>query len=155
MSAVGKYATESDLDDLRGADNITEWSDLTDAGTRDTARIQRAFDQTDAQIHAMLRHLYAVPLAVSGDDGVIVGNWSTVLAAYWLYANRGQFDVDPETGKPRNQYQQDYDAVMEEIRLYRGGGQYKLNVSPLRAVSDGPVTLQTPTGRPTGPEVIW
>lgn len=117
--AAGLYADESDLDDLRGSDAITSWSDLTAANIRDHDRIQKAFNNADMKIQKELDRVYSFPLTgLSGADLELLREWSRVIAADWLYKSRGQRDGITPMGTVVNLFAGDMKEVMDDIWRY-------------------------------------
>lgn len=75
-SAVWRYATQQDVEDLMGIFNLGYASnqEATGANTINTGRILRAGRWADAQIHMALRGIYPIPLDNMGaDDAEIIG----------------------------------------------------------------------------------
>lgn len=125
-NAAGVYASIVDLDDLRGPDSITSWSDLANQGIRDYARIQRAFNRTDAMIQKELENIYLFPLnqaMLTDADKMTLQVWSAVLTAYILYRNRGVASNNV-TGKQINPFKAELDEVFDDIWEYRNLKRY-------------------------------
>ncbi len=129
MAAAGIYIVESDVDDLWGTSNVTDWSDLNAAKARDENRIQRAIDYAEARINGDFRRLrYAIPFVFAAGitDRVVVW-WAAAFAGQWLYQARGLRDEaageriaivihgDDTTGE---------EGVMDSIRRYLAGQSY-------------------------------
>lgn len=118
LQATGLYANEDDLDDLRGSDNITAWSDLNDDNARNHSRIQRAFDSTDAGIQKCLERVYDFPLTLSTVDAQILNTWSSVLTSYMLYTSRG-VSSNTTTGRQINPYKTEMQEILDDMWLYQ------------------------------------
>lgn len=117
--AAGLYADETDLDDLRGIDNIDSWSDLENIGARNSARIQRCFNTGDTMIEKELERTYSFPLTNLGSADVeLLSTWSSVITAYLLYTNRGLNQLTASGRTAGNPYKEEYQGVMDNIWLY-------------------------------------
>lgn len=140
--AAGLYANEDDLDDLRGIDNITNWSDLSNNNIRDSARIQRAFDSSDAMIEKELERVYSFPLAsLSDTDAEMLRGWSSVITAYFLYRNRGLNQMTASGRPAANPFKEEYQGVLDDIWLYANNkrtlGNNKRSGSSTRVILGG------------------
>lgn len=119
---ASNYCTESEVDDLWGVGNVTTWSDLTNADSRDTARIARAIAWASDYIDDVFRTAqWNIPLAnaASTTPNTIV-QMCAQLAGWWLYNPRGTADFDPRTGNPGHRLswaKVDADARLEEYRV--------------------------------------
>lgn len=119
IMASGLYADETDLDDLRGIDNITSWSDLENTGVRNSTRIQRCFNTGDTTIEKELERVYSFPLANLGSaDTELLSVWSSVITAYLLYTNRGLNQLTASGRTAGNPFKEEYRGVMDDIWLY-------------------------------------
>lgn len=141
--STGSYASDSDLDDLRGIDNITAWSDIENTGNRNNDRIQRALDWSEMRIEQELGHIYSFPLSgLTSNDEEILRYWSAVLASWWLFKNRGQ----PDNEIRKHPYKADYDEVLADIWRYVGNERW---FTATRQV-DGQVGMSLATGNGNG-----
>lgn len=133
---AGQYASETDIRDLFGSDNVTRWSQLDNTvATPDEDRIQRALDHADAEINGFfLGGPYALPLA-GPSDGATTTRWAATIAGVWLYAARGQQDGNASR----------YDQMLADV--YTDMAKYKSGVKRLTAANS-----RFPM--PTGPEAI-
>jgi phage gp36-like protein len=98
-SAIGRYASQSDMESQFGIDNVRVWSQLDNAQTTaDLSRIQRSLDFADAKIISTFAGYgnYVTPLSPIGADALIVARWAAVIAGAWLYQSRGLRDGDPQ-----------------------------------------------------------
>lgn len=140
--AAGYYADQSDVENIFGRDNVAIWSNLDNDDTdADVARIQEALDDADSQINTALRGVYAVPVAVSGDDANVLKRIAATMAGVWLYRNRGDRDAgDKSKAKLDGRYASMLAGV--EIEL----GYIRVGINPLSItrrddnLSNGPVT---------------
>ena len=93
------YGSRSYMEGQFGVKNIAVWADLDNdkSATKVAARVLTALAWADAEVNRYMRGgPYAVPLVTS--DPVIV-EAASVLAAVWLYENRGVQDYNPDTGE--------------------------------------------------------
>lgn len=117
-SAASRYAAQSDVENIFGPENVAVWSDMSNAGTVNTARVQLGLDNADAEIDGFFRDgPFAVPLSLASESVVMVRRWAAVFAGVWLYQNRGQWDED----KQGNNYSQMRTDVVAEMAAYKGG----------------------------------
>lgn len=80
---AGTYADSSDLDDFYGVENVTAYSDLADADTRDNARIQKFLDYADDWINLAFKQVgRTTPIPSDADDFSTL----TRIAAEWAGA---------------------------------------------------------------------
>jgi lysophospholipase L1-like esterase len=87
-TAAGRYAAQSDLEDLFGQANIASWSQFDGSNIPDVNRIQRALDAADTAIDDFFRDSpYASPF-VLGASTLTVTRWAATLAGVWLYRSR-------------------------------------------------------------------
>lgn len=90
------YSVRADSEDIFGRVNISKWADLDSSEDEDeiSARIERAIEQTYAELNAKLRNgPYEVPFE-SPYDPIIV-DLSATLVGIILYDGRGITDSDP------------------------------------------------------------
>lgn len=85
------YATQADLQTRFGTDNVAVWSDVSNSGTADAARITVALALASQRIDDLLRGgPYVVPLVeLTSEASRRVVEWCTVMAGYWLISGRG------------------------------------------------------------------
>ena len=108
--AAGRYADQSDVEDIFGAYNVMIWSQL-EGGTDETnvARIQKAIDNSEAKIDAHFRGgPYTVPLSASP----MLTEWAAKLAGIWLWQCRG---IKENEDEPKNSYAAMEQSVWEEM----------------------------------------
>src|SRR4051794_19615889 len=88
--SVATYATQQDLEDLFGVDNLARWSQLdNDTDTADASRITRALQAADADINIFFRGgPYATPLIATNARPTLT-HWAAAIAGAWLYDARG------------------------------------------------------------------
>lgn len=115
--AAGRYAVQADIYNIFGTENVTIWSDLSNAGTINNARVQFGLDNADAFIDWIFRDgPFAVPLSLNGEAVVLVRRWAAVIAGVWLYKNRGQWDED----KQGDHYSKMRAEVVKEMETCNG-----------------------------------
>src|SRR5207302_263858 len=119
-SVAGAYATLSDLRLEFGTANIKAWSDTEGTGTENDQRIQRAFDNADAEIIREFIDIggYATPLVPIGNDVFTVRHWACVLAGCWLYFLRGTQDDNAEGDR----YARLRETVRQDMKRAKGYG---------------------------------
>lgn len=98
----GRYANQSDVENLFGVENVKRWSQLDpDLTTVDATRVDAALDYAEGQIHTKLRGgIYAIPLVLTDESVELIKDIQARLAGVWLYESRGIDDYDVETGRP-------------------------------------------------------
>jgi len=131
--AAGRYATQADLENLFGKQNIALWADLDNTPNLSTAiqRIALALSYADATIDNALRGgAYAVPLVLFSASSTLAF-WASVLAGLWLYHNRGQRDDD----KDGNRYRAMRADVMTQLRQCKTGLTIHLDAAPAQLSS--------------------
>jgi len=79
------YATQQDLIDRHGADELLQLSDRTGTGLIDTVVVARALADADAEINGYLAGKYTLPLA---DAPEILVRLACDIARYHLYDGR-------------------------------------------------------------------
>jgi phage gp36-like protein len=97
-AAVGRYASQSDIESQFGIDNVRVWSQLDNSlTTADLTRIQSALDFADAKIISTFAQFgnYATPLNPINEGIPLARRWAAVIAGTWLYQSRGLRDTDP------------------------------------------------------------
>lgn len=87
------YATQSDIEDVFGVDNVATWSQLDpETSGADTNRIARAIAWADAYINGRLRdQLWVVPI-VGVEASIITTDWAANLSGWWLQRPKGLTD---------------------------------------------------------------
>jgi phage gp36-like protein len=119
---MGAYIVQSDVEDLFGVDNIAAWSDLSGAGSADSARITRAISYAEGIIDDSFRDgRYAIPFV---PVPTIVKDWAAKLAGTWLFFCRPRYGKDTKAAEGFSQLRED---VFEEMGTYQSGRR-KLNV---------------------------
>ncbi len=113
--AVGRYASQANIEDIFGVEAIAEWSALeSSSSSPDVVRIQQALDYADGEIDTRLRGgPYVVPLALFGDSVNTVRDWAAKLAGLWLLDSRGE----RTGGTPVMDYQTMRQEVLTAIEL--------------------------------------
>ena len=116
------YATRTDIDNVYGSANVTQWADINNTGdpTEIDARVAWALAEADDRIDNRMREgPYAIPF-----DPVprTITNIAARLAGYYLYESRGLIDPDNAAQnqvKPSRDYaeRQLDDALSNRIRL--------------------------------------
>ena len=115
------YATQSDIENRFGVDNVAQWSNLeNESTTTDTARIAEAIAFADQEIDdRFIDSAYVVPLSASGTNGLRpVTGWAAALAGAWLFQSRlmrGNAAGNAETVMFQRR------AALEEMDLYLAG----------------------------------
>ena len=115
------YATQSDIEDRFGVDNVAQWSNLeNESTTADTARIANAIAFAGQEIDDRFRNSeYVVPLSAAGSSGLLpVTGWAAALAGAWLFQSRlmrGNAAGNAETVMFQRR------AAQEEMDLYLAG----------------------------------
>lgn len=143
--AIGLYADEGDLEDLRGVDAITSWSDLEGSNQRNSDRIQRALNWSDSRIQELLQNVYVFPLTnLTDNDKEVLRYWSAVFATYRLYIHRGQRDTgnSPLT-MGRNAFTPELQSVLDDIWKYQNQTRrFSAPSKGSRVVVSQPMTVQ-------------
>lgn len=113
------YATQTNLENLFGTEQVARWSQLDQSlTTTDATRVAAAIAYADAQIDtALAGGPYTVPLALGTTGNIIVSTWSATLAAEWLAGNRGA--REDEEGIPY--VTEKADEVRAQIARVKGG----------------------------------
>lgn len=115
--AQGRYANQSDIEDIFGEIAVREWSNLdSNSGNpdADVARIQLALDHADAEVDSRLRGgPYVIPLALFNESVDVVKDWAAKLAGLWLLQSRGE----RAGGTPVMDYQTMRQEVLADINL--------------------------------------
>ena len=98
---MAAYATQAQVEDVFGVENVQQWSDLDNTGNTDTARITRGIAVVSERIDDVARTTaYKIPL---GDEdaaiSITVSDLAATLAGIWLYEARGSQDFNPQTGE--------------------------------------------------------
>lgn len=96
------YAVRSNVEDVFGVTNVTDWADIDNDGVAQTItdRIARALVVAEARVDALLyMGPYTIPFATAPTEIVDV---TAKLAGVWLYEHRGMADFDPKTGESAN-----------------------------------------------------
>jgi phage gp36-like protein len=116
--ASGYYATQDDVENRFGIDNIRIWSQLDNTvETADETRIQAALDYADAYINAFFRgSQYAAPL-VFATGGDVAKVWAATIAGEWLFRSR----VVPEGDDKALAIAQMLERVTDDMAQCRGG----------------------------------
>jgi phage gp36-like protein len=99
---AGGYATQADLQDLFGQDNIATWSQLDNTAVGpDLSRLLKALLFADSVIDDALRGgPCALPLtAAGGSTPALVTHWAATIAGVWLYQSRGGRAGDKEADR--------------------------------------------------------
>ena len=120
---MSTYCTRSDIEDVFGVENTSQYADLDndENATTITNRITRAIAWASAEIDDFARGAhYTIPLAdSSGSTPTTIENLAAVLAGIWLYEARGSKDFSERTGEPSHRmfYQKAWARQMlEEIK---------------------------------------
>ena len=117
---AGRYAAQSDIEDVFGCDNVAIWSQLNNDSTGpDDVRLLKPLAFADAAIDDALRGgPYALPLSAA--DGSIppqLTNWAATIAGIWLYQSRGGRAGDQEATR----YAQVLADIYQQIALAKSG----------------------------------
>lgn len=108
------YIVTSDIEDVFGQSNVTKWSDLDNAGVRDTARIATAIGHAEAHFNNRFRDSrFAVPFA-----GTIPQDMKTAIAriaGVWLYSSRGVDDIDNADQDPILQHRREANRWIAQV----------------------------------------
>lgn len=98
---MSAYIDSDDLDDEWGASNVTKWSDLNDAGSRDTARVTACIAYAEGVVEDRFRDgRYTVPLVFNSTGSQAVFKRIVArIAGGWLYGARGVEDDVTEVNK--------------------------------------------------------
>ena len=130
------YATQSDIEDIFGPDNVAAWSQFQNVQPldgADTTRIATALGVADSMINGRFAGgPYVLPLACATQQPTIV-RWAATLAGIWLYGSRMTTSYIDYVG---NRYLALEAAINQEMDLYRAG--------VLRL--DAPLRFPHPTG---------
>jgi phage gp36-like protein len=84
------YATQADLEDRFGADELTQLTDRVGAGVPDASIVARALADADAEINGYLASRYALPLATVPPVLVRI---ACDIARYRLWEDRASEEV--------------------------------------------------------------
>lgn len=83
------YATQSDIEDIFGKDNVAIWSNLDGETGADTTRIARAITYAEENVENRFRSgKYALPF---NPIPAVVVHWVATLAGLWLFENRPDY----------------------------------------------------------------
>ena len=117
---MGRYISQSDVEDKFGASNVALWSNLEGANDdANTARITKAITIAEQIVDDRFRgSRYAVPLSGSSGAMSIVGDWAAALAGVWLYTNRG---VNHGDSKDADRVLYVQRVAMEDMDAYLAG----------------------------------
>lgn len=110
------YASQTNMENLYGEDNILTWSNIDNTGTTaNTTRINAGLAYADKYIDDRFRNSkWHVPFSPAPE---LVKQWAATLASYWIYKSRGLRDATEMTNKLRD----DLDKVDTEIAEYLAG----------------------------------
>ena len=87
-TAAGRYATQTDVEDVFGRKTVAAWAEVDSFGGLDIPRTQRALDYADAAIDDYFRDgPYASPFLL-GASQPTVANWAATIAGVRLYQSR-------------------------------------------------------------------
>ncbi|WP_374355561.1 gp436 family protein [Chitinimonas sp.] len=117
------YATQQDLIDRFGADELLQLTDRNNVGQIDAVAVNRALGDADAEINGYLAGRYTLPLATVP---AIVQRVACDLALYQLYGNR--------VTDPVRQRYVDAVGLLKSI----GSGSVQLGVATGQAASADP-----------------
>jgi phage gp36-like protein len=125
------YATQQDLVDRFGNDELLQLTDRTNSGQIDTVAVSRALADADAEINGYLAGRYALPFASAP---AILVRLACDIARYQLYGDRV---IDPV-----KQRYQDAQKLMQNL----SSGAVQLGVATGQAapVSDAGVAFVSP-----------
>jgi len=84
------YATQADLEDRFGVDELTQLTDRVGAGVPDAAIVARALADADAEIDGYLASRYALPLATVPP---MLARIACDIARYRLWEDRASEEV--------------------------------------------------------------
>lgn len=118
LSAIGRYATQADLESFFGTDNIRLWSNLAnDSLDADVSRIQLAIDHAEAQVDLRLAGgPYAIPIQLNSGS-ILLRHWVAILAGLFLRVSRG--DLDPDNSS--SSYADLRQSVLRQLASVRSG----------------------------------
>lgn len=113
------YCTQTDLETNFGTSNIRIWSNKENDTTQaDVGAITEAIEWAAEVIDDRLRDgPYTLPLAFTSGTSRVVKRWNAVLAAEYLYSNRGIDDDDDTGGRLAHLAER----VQQEISEYMAG----------------------------------
>jgi hypothetical protein len=115
------YATQSDIEDIFGPENVAAWSRYESpppTGSTDTTRVASALALADAEINAHFTGgPYALPLVCAVCQPVVT-YWAAVLAGVWLYGSRAGTSYIDYAG---NRYLALRNAVYQDMDAYKAG----------------------------------
>lgn len=163
VAVSGCDATETDLDNWYGAENVTAWSDLSSANARNTDRIATALAYARDEVASFFSNgpylIQQPPLSVFSYTDAAgmakVVKWETVIAAAWLVGRRwmGNASGGTDTG-PSITVNADLATVMAEMREHLAGGPFRLNAALVNAAKPTCPTIVT-EGRLSGGCESW
>jgi phage gp36-like protein len=84
------YATQADLEERFGADELTQLTDRVNAGVPDASIVARALADADAEIDGYLASRYALPLAAVPP---VLARIACDIARYRLWEDRASEEV--------------------------------------------------------------
>jgi len=83
------YATQSDIENVFGKDNVAKWSNLEGESDIDTIRIAAALAYAAEDIENRFRNgKYAIPFS---PVPVVIKHWVSTLAGLWLFESRPDY----------------------------------------------------------------
>lgn len=125
------YATQQDLVDRFGSDELIQLTDRTNVGTIDSTVVTRALGDADAEINGYLAGQYALPLATV----------PAVLVRLACDIARYQLSADRVTESVRDRYK---DAVAMLSKISRGDVQLGVAVGQAPAPTDSGIAFTAP-----------
>jgi hypothetical protein len=139
---MGKYISQSDIEDVFGTENVKVWSNLNnDAETADTVRIARAIDFAEEEIENRFRDgQYAIPFSGTSGTPKVLVDWIAKLAGMWLYESRPQkFTTEDEESEQIN-FGRMKKQMEKDINAYTSG---QRRMALVLAESDSPTAPAT------------
>lgn len=125
------YATQQDLVDRFGSDELIQLTDRANVGTIDSTVVARALGDADAEINGYLAAQYALPLAVVP---AMLVRLACDIARYQLFADR-------VTDSVRDRYKA---AVALLKSLARGEAQLGVATGETQAPTDSGIAYNAP-----------
>jgi phage gp36-like protein len=121
---MGRYITQSDIENVFGAANVALWSNMDSATNRATvnaARVAAAIAYAEDYVDDRFRGgRYTIPFQASaGSLPKIIVDWCAKVAGVWLYESRGSSATNQDADGDRIRFH--LRVVNELIDLYVGG----------------------------------